>query len=67
MLYTIELTNRRVLLHSGFLEQWTDDKGLDTRSGLFGPSFIADENGDFVQITEAAFSYTKVESKSIIH
>jgi hypothetical protein len=30
-----------------FLEQWTGQNGLDKRSGLYGPSFLAGETGDF--------------------
>jgi hypothetical protein len=45
-----------------FLEQWTGQKGLDKRSGLYGPSFLAGETGDFVQINDCYFRHGSTEN-----
>jgi hypothetical protein len=45
-----------------FLEQWTGENGLDKRSGLYGPSFLASETGDFVQIDDCYFRHGSIEN-----
>ena len=50
-----------------FVEQWTGAKGLTRRAALFGPSFVAQENGvgaaaSFEQVSEAFFTYGKLEN-----
>ena len=45
-----------------FLEQWTGTNGLAERSGLYGPAYLAEETGSFVQITSAHFRHGQVEN-----
>ena len=45
-----------------FLEQWTEADGLEHRSGLFGPHYVAGETSDFVQITQATFKHGTTEN-----
>jgi hypothetical protein len=45
-----------------FLEQWTGKNGLDKRSALYGPSFLAGVTGDFVQIGDCYFRHGTAEN-----
>jgi hypothetical protein len=45
-----------------FLEQWTGSNGLARRAGLYGPSFLAGETGDFVQINDCYFRHGEIEN-----
>ena len=52
---------------NSFLEQWTGVNGLTKRSALFGPSFVAQDDGvqatvSFQQISQAFFTYGKLEN-----
>ena len=45
-----------------FLEQWTEVDGLEHRSVLFGPHYVARETGDFEQIVQATFCHGTTEN-----
>lgn len=45
-----------------FLEQWYGVDGTALRAGLYGPGFVAEETGDFVQLQEAAFHHGRIEN-----
>jgi hypothetical protein len=45
-----------------FLEQWEGAEGLSLRRALYGPGFVAEEGGDFVQIKETIFNHGEIEN-----